>query len=58
MIRTGKSMDLQPQPPRGSATPTPAPPAAGETAELTIMELEERIAPRLSSNHNETMLRG
>lgn len=28
----------------------------GEAIELTVMELEERIAPRLSSNHNETML--
>ena len=28
----------------------------GEAIELTVMELEERIAPRLSSNHNETLL--
>jgi hypothetical protein len=27
-----------------------------EAIELTIEELEERIAPRLASNHNETML--
>lgn len=24
--------------------------------ELTVQELEERIAPRLASNHNETLL--
>jgi hypothetical protein len=28
----------------------------GEAIELTVEELEERIAPRLASNHNETML--
>jgi hypothetical protein len=28
----------------------------GEAIELTIEELEERIAPRLASNHNETLL--
>ena len=27
-----------------------------EAIELTVEELEERIAPRLSSNHNETLL--
>jgi hypothetical protein len=27
-----------------------------EALELTVEELEERIAPRLSSNHNETLL--
>jgi hypothetical protein len=25
-------------------------------AELGVLELEERIAPRLASNHNETLL--
>jgi hypothetical protein len=29
-----------------------------EALELTIEELEERIAPRLASNHNETLLAG
>lgn len=29
-----------------------------EAIELTVLELEERIAPRLPSNHNETLLRG
>jgi hypothetical protein len=29
-----------------------------EALELTVEELEERIAPRLSSNHNETLLAG
>lgn len=28
----------------------------GEAIELRVEELEERIAPRLASNHNETML--
>jgi hypothetical protein len=28
----------------------------GEAIELTIEELEERIAPRISSNHSETLL--
>lgn len=28
----------------------------GEALELTVEELEERIAPRLASNHNETVL--
>jgi hypothetical protein len=28
----------------------------GEAIELTVEELEERIAPRLAANHNETML--
>jgi len=28
----------------------------GEEVELRIEELEERIAPRLAANHNETML--
>lgn len=28
----------------------------GETIELTVEELEERIAPRLAANHNETLL--
>ena len=28
----------------------------GETRELDVMELEERIAPKLASNHNETLL--
>lgn len=28
----------------------------GEVLELTVEELEERIAPRLASNHNETLL--
>ena len=27
-----------------------------DAIELTVRELEERIAPRLSSNHNETFL--
>jgi hypothetical protein len=27
-----------------------------EAIELTVQELEERIAPRLASNHNETLL--
>ena len=27
-----------------------------EAIELTVQELEERIAPRLSANHNETLL--
>lgn len=29
-----------------------------EAIELTVQELEERIAPRLATNHNETMLAG
>lgn len=28
----------------------------GEEIELTVMELEERIAPRLAQNHNEPLL--
>jgi len=28
----------------------------GEALELRVEELEERIAPRLASNHNETFL--
>ena len=28
----------------------------GDAIELTVHELEERIAPRLASNHNETLL--
>jgi hypothetical protein len=28
----------------------------GEALELTIQELEERIAPRIVRNHNETLL--
>ena len=28
----------------------------GEAIELTVEELEERIAPRLAANHNETLL--
>jgi hypothetical protein len=28
----------------------------GDTIELTVIELEERIAPRLAQNHNETLL--
>lgn len=28
----------------------------GQAIQLTVEELEERIAPRLSSNHNETLL--
>jgi len=28
----------------------------GEAVELRVEELEERIAPRLASNHNETFL--
>ena len=28
----------------------------GETLELTVEELEERIAPRLSANHTEPLL--
>lgn len=28
----------------------------GAAIELTIQELEERIAPRLGANHNETLL--
>ena len=27
-----------------------------EAIELTVQELEERIAPKLGSNHNETLL--
>ncbi len=27
-----------------------------DAVELTVQELEERIAPRLASNHNETLL--
>jgi hypothetical protein len=27
-----------------------------EALELTVQELEQRIAPRLASNHNETLL--
>jgi hypothetical protein len=30
---------------------------AGEFIELTVEELEDRVMPRLSSNHNETLLR-
>ncbi len=38
-----------------------APPPArsvrdSDQTDLTIMELEERIAPRLASNHNESIL--
>jgi hypothetical protein len=33
-----------------------APSRDGEAIELTVEELEERIAPRLASNHNETLL--
>jgi hypothetical protein len=29
---------------------------AAEAIELTIQELEERIAPKLAANHNETLL--
>ncbi len=29
----------------------------GESIELTVEELEQRIMPRLASNHNETRLR-
>jgi hypothetical protein len=29
---------------------------AGQTIELTVEELEERIAPKLAANHNETLL--
>lgn len=29
---------------------------AAEAIELTVHELEQRIAPRLAANHNETML--
>jgi hypothetical protein len=28
----------------------------GETAELRVEELEERIMPRIATNHNETLL--
>lgn len=28
----------------------------GQATPLTVEELEERIAPRLASNHNETLL--
>jgi hypothetical protein len=28
----------------------------GEAIELTVEELEDRITPRLASNHNETLL--
>jgi len=28
----------------------------GNAIELTVQELEERIAPRLAANHNETLL--
>ena len=28
----------------------------GETVDLRVEELEERVAPRLASNHNETFL--
>jgi hypothetical protein len=28
----------------------------GNAIELTVQELEERIAPRLATNHNETLL--
>ena len=28
----------------------------GAAIELTVIELEERIAPKLASNHNETLL--
>jgi hypothetical protein len=28
----------------------------GEAIELTVEELEDRIVPRLASNHNETVL--
>jgi hypothetical protein len=28
----------------------------GESIELRVEELEERISPRLASNHNETLL--
>ena len=28
----------------------------GDAIELTVEELEERIIPRLASNHNETLL--
>jgi hypothetical protein len=28
----------------------------GQDIDLSVEELEERIAPRLSSNHNETLL--
>jgi hypothetical protein len=31
---------------------------AAEAIELTVQELEERIAPKLASNHNETLLMG
>ena len=28
----------------------------GDALELTVQELEERITPRLSANHNDTLL--
>jgi hypothetical protein len=53
---------MSPKPPR---TPTPKPEKrtpsdspSGTEPELKVEELEERIAPRLSANHNETVLAG
>jgi hypothetical protein len=49
--------------PRKPRTPTPKPDVqpssdapSGTEPELKVEELEERIAPRLAANHNETVL--
>ncbi len=38
------------------AKPSDTAPAATPEPELQVEELEERITPRLASNHNETLL--
>lgn len=40
----------------GAGAPVPAPGGKAEEVELRVEELEERIAPRLASNHNESFV--
>jgi hypothetical protein len=44
------------QPAKSDAPRSTEPPSSPAEPELMAEELEERIAPRLSSNHNETRL--
>ena len=46
---TDRVQPIDPRPPRQVL-------ARSEETELQVEELEERIAPRLASNHNETFL--
>jgi hypothetical protein len=49
VTRTHLTEELRAQPPHDAIH-------GGDTGELRVEELEERVAPRVVANHNETLL--